>query len=176
MLNKLALAATLAASLAGTAYAQQTTTGVGGPATAQVLNSLPSNSTTVTNYYKQNVYDPSDAKIGEIGDVLVGKDGKIEAFIVSVGGFLGMGEHYVAVGYDKLKWVNEPVRSASTASDRPATAPATSVDSNARTAADGNARTTTGAAVTVRNTNWYPDHVVYNATKDQLKAMPEFKY
>ena len=27
-----------------------------------------------------------------------------------------------------------------------------------------------------RNTNWYPDHVVYNATKDQLKAMPEFKY
>jgi hypothetical protein len=50
------------------------------------------------------------------------------------------------------------------------------VDSNARTAADGNARTTTGVAVTVRNTNWYPDHVVYNATKDQLKAMPEFKY
>ena len=26
------------------------------------------------------------------------------------------------------------------------------------------------------NENWYPDHVVYNATKDQLKAMPQFKY
>jgi hypothetical protein len=23
---------------------------------------------------------------------------------------------------------------------------------------------------------WYPDHAVYNATKDELKAMPEFKY
>ena len=23
---------------------------------------------------------------------------------------------------------------------------------------------------------WYPDHALYNATKDQLKAMPEFKY
>ena len=23
---------------------------------------------------------------------------------------------------------------------------------------------------------WYPDHAVFNATKDQLKAMPEFKY
>ncbi|WP_291557029.1 hypothetical protein [Bradyrhizobium sp.] len=23
---------------------------------------------------------------------------------------------------------------------------------------------------------WYPDHAVYNATKDQLKAMPQFKY
>jgi hypothetical protein len=50
-------------------------------------------STTVTNYYKQNVYDPADAKIGEISDVLVGQDGRIEAFIVSVGGFLGLGEN-----------------------------------------------------------------------------------
>jgi hypothetical protein len=89
-----------------------------------------------------------------------------------------MGEHYVAVAYDKLKWVNEPVRSASVASDRPATAPATSVDSIARTTSDGSVRTTTtgAASTTARNTNWYPDHVVYNATKDQLKAMPEFKY
>ena len=23
---------------------------------------------------------------------------------------------------------------------------------------------------------WYPDHAVMNATKDQLKAMPAFKY
>jgi hypothetical protein len=55
------------------------------------------------------------------------------------------------------------------------------VDSNARTASDGAARTTTGTATNTsapRETsrNWYPDHAVYNATKDQLKAMPEFKY
>jgi hypothetical protein len=51
------------------------------------------------------------------------------------------------------------------------------VDSNARTASDGSVQTTTGAASSsARNTNWYPDHVVFNATKDQLKAMPEFKY
>ena len=57
------------------------------------------------------------------------------------------------------------------------------MDSNARTAADGSARTTTGTANTTTTSssrgnqnNWYPDHVVYNATKDQLKAMPEFKY
>jgi hypothetical protein len=23
---------------------------------------------------------------------------------------------------------------------------------------------------------WYPDHAVFSATKDELKAMPEFKY
>jgi hypothetical protein len=31
-----------------------------------------------------------------------------------VGGFLGMGEHSVAVPMEKLKWVNEPVRTSST--------------------------------------------------------------
>jgi len=87
MWNKLAIAASLAATLVGSAYAQQSTTGVGRPLQAQVLNSLPSSSTTVTNYYKQNVYDPSDAKIGEISDVLVGKDGRVEAFIISVAAF-----------------------------------------------------------------------------------------
>jgi sporulation protein YlmC with PRC-barrel domain len=103
MWNKLAVTAMLAATLVGTAHAQQTTTGLGTPARAQVLNSLPSNSTTVTNYYKQNVYDPSDAKIGEISDVLIGKDGKVEAFIISVGGFLGMGEKDVAVPFTAIR-------------------------------------------------------------------------
>ena len=26
------------------------------------------------------------------------------------------------------------------------------------------------------NEQWYPDHGVLSATKDQLKAMPQFKY
>jgi hypothetical protein len=99
MSNKLAIAATLLATLVGAANAQQTTTGAATPVQGQVLNTLPANSTTVTNYYKQNVYDPSDTKIGEIADVLVGKDGKVEAFIVSVGGFLGIGEKDVAVPF-----------------------------------------------------------------------------
>jgi hypothetical protein len=102
MLNKLAIAAAVAATVTGAAYAQQTTTGVGTPMQSQVLNSLPSNATTVTNYYKQNVYDPSDAKIGEITDVLVGKDGKVVAFIISVGGFLGIGEKDVAVPFTAI--------------------------------------------------------------------------
>ena len=45
--------------------------------------------------------------------------------------------------------------------------------------------TTTGAANTStapasatpsKPNPWYPDHAVINATKDELKAMPEFKY
>ena len=103
MLNKFAMAATLAASLVGVAHAQQTTTSTGTVTVqGQVLNTLPTDSTTVTNYYKQNVYDPSDAKIGEITDVLVGKGGRVEAFIVSVGGFLGVGEKDVAVPFSAV--------------------------------------------------------------------------
>ena len=131
-----------------------------------------------------NVYNEANEKIGDVNDVILDKSGKAEKVILGVGGFLGMGEHLVAVPFDKIKWMNEPVRSAST-SKAPANAPATNVDSNARTAADGTVRTTTGTATTTPTTtpptraasqNWYPDHAVYNATKDQLKAMPEFKY
>ena len=101
MVNKFAMAAALVASLVSAAHAQQTTTGTV-TVQGQVLNTLPADSTTVTNYYKQNVYDPSDAKIGEITDVLVGKAGKVEAFIVSVGGFLGVGEKDVAVPFSAV--------------------------------------------------------------------------
>jgi len=45
--------------------------------------------TTVTNFYKQNVYDPSDNKIGDVDDVLIDKEGHVTAMIIGVGGFLG---------------------------------------------------------------------------------------
>jgi sporulation protein YlmC with PRC-barrel domain len=126
-----------------------------------------------------DVYNEANEKIGDVNDVILDKSGKAEKVILSVGGFLGIGERYVAVPFEKVKWVKEPVRSAST-STAPANAPATNVDSNARTAADGTARTTTGTATTPAATrasnNWYPDHAMYSATKDQLKALPEFKY
>src|SRR6187200_867838 len=73
-----------------------------GPA-AKVLPSVPSDAMTVTHWHKQNVYDPSDAKIGAIEDVLVDREGRIVAFIVGVGGFLGMGEKDVAVPFNAVQ-------------------------------------------------------------------------
>jgi sporulation protein YlmC with PRC-barrel domain len=57
---------------------------------------------TVTNWYKQNVYDAADNKIGEVKDVLVSQDGKVTALIVSVGGFPGIGEKDVAVPFSSV--------------------------------------------------------------------------
>ena len=55
---------------------------------------MPSDSVSLTDYYKQNVYDTSDNSVGEISDVLLDKDGRVTAVIVSVGGFLGLGAKY----------------------------------------------------------------------------------
>ena len=57
---------------------------------AQILPSTPANAKTITHWHGQNVYDPSNVKIGEIIDVLVDRDSKVVGLIVAVGGFLGM--------------------------------------------------------------------------------------
>lgn len=119
-----------------------------------------------------SVYNDKNESVGSINDLLTDKSGNIKAAVIGVGGFLGVGEHLVAVPLDKVKFVSEPVAytTASGAADvgtrPPGAAPST---------------TTTGAANTApaaasKPNPWYPDHAVYNATKDELKAMPEFKY
>ena len=92
-LKSLAGAATLALFIGGAAYA----------ADSGLLTSVPPNGSTVTTYYKQNVYDPQDNKIGDITDLIVESSGKIEAAMVGVGGFLGIGEKDVAVQFEALK-------------------------------------------------------------------------
>jgi hypothetical protein len=69
----------------------------------QTLTSLPSGALPISDYYNQSVYDPQDNKIGDIKDLLADKDGKIDAAIVGVGGFLGAGEKNVAVPFNALK-------------------------------------------------------------------------
>ena len=97
-----------------------------------------------------NVYNDANESVGSISDLLMEKSGNIKAVVIGVGGFLGIGEHLVAVPFDKIKFVSEPVAYTGAAN-----AP---------------------AANTAKPNPWYPDHAVYNATKDELKAMPEFKY
>jgi sporulation protein YlmC with PRC-barrel domain len=79
----------------------------GGGSAAQIMSGIPSDSVTITHWYKQNVYDPNDSKIGEIMDVLVDREGKATALIVGVGGFLGMGEKDVAVPFHAVQVTNK---------------------------------------------------------------------
>ena len=69
---------------------------------ADSLSSLPPDSWTITNYYKQNVYDKAQNTVGKIDDVLMDKSGKITALMVGVGGFLGVGEKDVALPFSAV--------------------------------------------------------------------------
>jgi sporulation protein YlmC with PRC-barrel domain len=75
------------------------------PASGNVrtMTSVPANSVTVTNFYKQNVYDPANNKIGDVDDVLVTPEGRISALVIGVGGFLGIGEKHVIVPFTTVK-------------------------------------------------------------------------
>jgi sporulation protein YlmC with PRC-barrel domain len=73
------------------------------PKGAEAMTTVPSDSVSLTHYYKQNVYDTSDNPVGEISDVLLDKDGRVTAVIVSVGGFLGLGAKYVSVPFNALR-------------------------------------------------------------------------
>jgi len=124
-----------------------------------------------------NVYNDNNESLGSINDLLTDKSGNIKAVVIGVGGFLGVGEHLVAVPLDKVKFVNEPIVYAGAG----AGAPKTATNTSSPTSTLPPNSTTTGAApnapVAVSKPNpWYPDHAVFSATKDQLKAMPQFKY
>ena len=125
-----------------------------------------------------SVYNDNNEKLGSINDLLMDKSGNIKAVVLGVGGFLGMGEHLVAVPLDKVKFSSEPIVYTGTASTGtpssggsmmkpPGTPPPTSTTTGSAGA---------GGAAATKSNPWYPDHAVFNATKDELKAMPEFRY
>jgi sporulation protein YlmC with PRC-barrel domain len=117
------------------------------------------------------VYNDANENVGSINDMLMDKSGNIKLVVIGVGGFLGMGEHLVAVPFDKVKFSNEAVSYTGTASTTsPPGRPASTTTTGAATGTD---KTATTASSTSK---WYPDHAVFNATKDDLKKMPEFKY
>jgi sporulation protein YlmC with PRC-barrel domain len=114
-----------------------------------------------------DVYNDNNEKLGDVNEIILDKNGKVTAVVIGVGGFLGMGEHDIAVSMDKLKFVEEPARTATT------TTTTTTKDTTTGTS------TAPANSTTARATNandWAPDHAVMNATKEQLKAMPQFKY
>ena len=88
---------------------------------------------TVTDWYKQDIYNRADAKIGDVKDVLVGPNGQINAVIVGVGGFLGAGEKDVAVNFSSIKQTmkdNKIYLTMDTTKDALRSAPGFKYDSN----------------------------------------------
>ena len=122
-----------------------------------------------------NVYNDKNESLGSINDLLTDKTGNIKAVVIGVGGFLGVGEHLVAVPFDKIKFVTEPVAYTGVAG-APSPAGSRPASSTTTGAASTSTNTPPAMATTSKPNPWYPDHALFNTTKDELQAMPEFKY
>jgi hypothetical protein len=121
MLKKLALISAVSTFAIGAALAQapsppagqssppaatetpkaDTTATTGG---AQFVSSQKPEQFLASKFKGTDVMGAENEKIGDITDILFDKDGKIEAFVVSVGGFLGMGAKDVAMAPNAFKF------------------------------------------------------------------------
>ena len=174
------------ALLASAAFAQSaapTTTAPAAPVTAS--DSSYNGNWRTSKVVGLNVYNDGNESLGSINDLLTDKSGNIKAVVIGVGGFLGVGEQLVAVPFDKIKFVNEPVAttSASTSTGTGMSGSSTAATGTGSTgtgtttgSATGSTTAATSAAAAAKPNPWYPDHAVLSATKDQLKAMSAFKY
>jgi sporulation protein YlmC with PRC-barrel domain len=140
-----------------------------GPAASPPAASTTASTSTMWRASKLigvNVYNDQDEKLGAISEVLLDKSGKVDGVIVGVGGFLGMGQRDIKVELSKLKFVDEPMKTS-----------ATSTTTTGAANTNRPAATTTTTTTASTDKKWYPDHAkMSGVTKDQLKAMPEFKY
>jgi sporulation protein YlmC with PRC-barrel domain len=136
--------------------------------TAQTMPKPDGNTWRASKLVGLDIYNEQNEKLGDVNEVLIDKSGKVQGFVIGVGGFLGMGEHNIMVEMSKLKFVNEPVKSASTTT--------TTTGTGNRPA--GTTGTTSTTSTTQSNGNkWVPDHAVLaGMNKEQLKAMPQFKF
>jgi len=108
------------------------TTGAVNSASSGTFIAVPQADELSSKVVGLDIYNNDSKDIGQIKDIALNPNGRSQAYIVSVGGFLGMGEHYVAVNSSAVK-----------------------------------------VTYNEQDKKW---HASMNATADQLKSAPEFKY
>lgn len=117
---------------------------------AHFINTQTSDQWLASSFKGTDVIGPDNAKIGDVNDILFDKQGKIVAYVVGVGGFLGIGEKNVALAPDSFQVVP---------------------------ASETRATTGSGATTTTTASSTASDDVKLklSMTKDQLKQAPDFK-
>lgn len=72
---------------------------------AKFINSQRQDQHLASKFKGTDVVGADEAKIGDVSDILFDKDGKIEAYVVGVGGFLGIGAKDVALAPSAFQMV-----------------------------------------------------------------------
>ena len=96
--------ATTAPSTAPATTTTTTRPSAAAPSTTVTTTAAAPNAMKGSTLMDLKVKNNADETIGEIDDVIVSNDGKVEQVIVSVGGFLGIGERKVAIAWNDVKF------------------------------------------------------------------------
>lgn len=132
MLKTSLAAGLLACALAAPAFAQTA------PATPPAANSAAQGASVKfmermeasqfrgSDLMGRTVYNEQNENIGDIGDVIAGREGQIQAVIIDVGGFLGIGTSEVAVPFSSLRFEDAAAGEAATGAGTSANSAATS--------------------------------------------------
>ena len=144
------------------------------------LNTPGPNQWRVSRLIGVNIYgfdngNPSDRdRIGNVNEVILDRSGKIEAVVIGVGGFLGLGEKNVAVPFTAVEW-----RLSARPHNRPDGLAARSDATPEPTGAGAKPASGPGdASATARNevNQVYPDRGYIRMSKADLQNAPAFRY
>jgi sporulation protein YlmC with PRC-barrel domain len=192
---KIRLAAGLAATalMTGAAMAQTSTTTTPTPpaqgstaqASGQLLTQMSPDMMRGSKLMGVDVYGSDNQKIGDIDEVLVDKQGKIQAVVVGVGGFLGIGEKDIAVRYEQVQWMSpqevqaaSPSQTSGTTTTGGVTAPGAPAGGGtnppATTGSTGAARPAGGSDMASSDNT--PARAMVKMTKADLQNAAEFRY
>lgn len=132
-----------------------------------------------------NVMGADNENIGTVDDLLLSDNGQVEAVIVGVGGFLGVGTKNVAIAVDQLDFAmteNTEAGAGAGAGDtaEPAVPSGSTTMTPATPPAENNSATGGAATSQTGGDGWGwtgagIDHVTVSYTREQLEAAPEFE-
>jgi sporulation protein YlmC with PRC-barrel domain len=83
------------------------TSTTGGSTAANVITRQSSDQLLASKFKGTDVLGSDNQKIGDVSDILFDKSGKVDAYVISVGGFLGVGAKEVALAPSSFQVVND---------------------------------------------------------------------
>lgn len=125
-----------------------------------------------------NVYGTDSQRVGDITELLLDDNGTVQAVVIGVGGFLGIGEKTVAVPFAALSWVNTRPPAVLSASTGVIGSAVTAVTGGVGAVRSATSEVTANAKspAEIAAYNGYPDHAVLRLSKAELQTAPTFRY
>jgi len=82
----------------------QTTTTQTGSSGLTVSGMDANNVMMASNLIGSKVYSNNNENVGDINDIIIGNDGRVQGVVIGVGGFLGLGEKDVLLPLDRIQF------------------------------------------------------------------------